>query len=437
MGQVAVIIPTTQGLSRVQQVRVDEQLRHAVMTVNFRTERASVTSDYAEYVARDAGIISRLTHEHRYRVKISRDIVTGSSWKLGMLAAHLLQHADLLAQADAPAESQTVPADIVGEAERVIWATGDVSDEYGVIPVAQVALKLEQSHALFEWCVAQSIPIDVFVPSVLDSDPKSNEQAERGLTEIRSRFPSVRIHKLEQAPKDTRAWLSPGHAVDPPVPPEPRRWLTPSLLVLGIAAASGIALAVTTGGSDVPSPEAPGGDVSVTNSESEREAADEEQASDFYETEEEAASVLDSDPPAATPPTEIEILTTLKFHPEGACFEDRENAETITRSIRPAGRLTLDLPRKADICGLEVATTGIALDRVSLRMEGGRTSADRDRDIAADDVQSIKNQVFQSPRFNRLVYEIVGQGRAIDATAQIAITFTGEAGKSEGETRDP
>jgi hypothetical protein len=95
------------------------------------------------------------------------------------------------------------------------------------------------------------------------------------------------------------------------------------------------------------------------------------------------------------------------------------------------------LPRKADICGLEVATTGIALDRVSLRMEGGRTSADRDRDIAADDVQSIKNQVFQSPRFNRLVYEIVGQGRAIDATAQIAITFTGEAGKSEGETRDP
>ena len=435
MGQVAVIIPTTQGLSRVQQIRVDQQLRHAVMTVNFRTERASVTSDYAEYVARDAGIISRLTHEHRYRVKISRDIVTGSSWKLGMLVAHLLQHANLLAQADAPAESQTSPADIVGAAERVIWATGDVSDEYGVIPVAQISLKLEQSHALFAWCAAQSIPIDVFVPSVLDSDPQLNEQAERSLAAIRSRFPSLRIHQLEQAPTDVHAWLSPGRAVDSPTSPKPRRWLLPSLLVSGIVAASGIALTVAISGSEVSPAEKPEIDAPVANIEPDLEAAAEEKSSDLNETEEESASVLGSDPTAA--PTEIEILTTLKFHPEGACFGDRDNAETITQSIRPAENLMLNLPRNSDICGLEVATTGIALGRVSLRMEGGRADAERNRDITADDVRSIKNQVFQSPRFNRLVYEIASPGKAIESTAQIDISFTSDADTSEENAYNP
>ncbi|MEO1189088.1 MAG: hypothetical protein AAFW60_08440, partial [Pseudomonadota bacterium] len=206
MEKVAVIIPTTQGLSRVQQIRIDEQLRHAVMTVNFRTERSTVTIDYAEYVARDAGIISRLTQEYRYRVKLSRDIITGSSWKLGMLAAHVLKQSDALAEVDTPFGDNATAAELVGDSERVVWATGDVSDEYGVLPVAQVKRKLELSQSLFEWCQKHSIPVKLYLPNELDDDPHEHQANEILLQKLARQFSVLSIQRLKQAPKRVQGW---------------------------------------------------------------------------------------------------------------------------------------------------------------------------------------------------------------------------------------
>jgi hypothetical protein len=392
VGLVAVIIPTTQGLARVQQVKIDQQLRHAVMTINFRTERASVTLNYAEFVSSESGIISRLTQEHRYRVKISRDIITGSSWKLGMLAAHVMSQAKLLAEADAPFGEDLTPGDLVGGAKRVIWATGDVSDEYGVIPVARIKLKLEQSQSVFEWCQSQSIPIDLYVPEILDIDPKEHEIVERELSELSTRFAVLTVYKLERAPRTSSRWLSANTSADTIEPPNPWRRMKTRPMAIGVAALAFTAFVISV-------------------------------ASNVGRD-----KILQSfTKPISEKPTSFdrELVTTIHYDPAGKCFQNIENRQQRTLTFRASGMQTITLPVTATTCGIDVSYGDLALEKIIVRVEKRTGQMSDAPDIQANQVRKLTEQVYDTQP-QQITYAFVRDDSSGNSPMQVVFDYTGQ-----------
>jgi hypothetical protein len=77
------------------------------------TETADIAAAYHAFVVRPTGVIESLFGHSCYRLDVSGRIDAGSSWQLGVLAAHGLQAAGRLAQENDPADG-------------VIWTTGSV-----------------------------------------------------------------------------------------------------------------------------------------------------------------------------------------------------------------------------------------------------------------------------------------------------------------------
>jgi hypothetical protein len=112
--KVRVLIPTTVGVVEVLLLtEEDPALGRSVACIGGTTEVADIDAGYDAFVARPTGVVERLFGHRCYRLDLSGPIDAGSSWQLGVLAAHALHAAGRLAQE--------------GEAaECVIWATGTV-----------------------------------------------------------------------------------------------------------------------------------------------------------------------------------------------------------------------------------------------------------------------------------------------------------------------
>lgn len=388
MGKYAVIIPTTKGLSRVQQIRVDEQLRHAVMTVNFRTERSAVTIDYAEYVAQDAGIISHITQEYRYRVKLSRDIITGTSWKLGMLAAHVLKQSDALAEVEAPFRENATAAELVGDSESVIWATGDVSDEYGVLPVAQVKRKLELSQSLFDWCQTHSVRVSVYLPSVLDNDPQENQAIENSLQKLENHFSMLQVHRIERAPKRIQGW---GVSNSPSPKPFPSR-LTRVAKPILICAASLITVAILSVGT-----------LSLTDKMSQTHNS------------EKPENVI-----ATTVAPKIKV--TILYDPNGACFLNRERLEELTVLLRDDPVKGISIPSPSRTCRVDVELDPSEQERWTIGVEGDGVSSD-ETPITLSQTRMELRQPFYMARPKAIVFLPKGEATSTEQETRIEVDY--------------
>src|SRR5712691_1531332 len=109
-----VLIPTTTGLVEVLLLtEEDPAIGRSVACIGGTTETADIDPAYHAFVARPTGVVERLFGRSAYRIDVSGRIDAGSSWQLGVLAAHALYAAGRLAQEREPADA-------------VIWATGAV-----------------------------------------------------------------------------------------------------------------------------------------------------------------------------------------------------------------------------------------------------------------------------------------------------------------------
>src|SRR5262249_37389974 len=109
-----VLIPTTSGLVEVLLLTdEDSAMGRSVACISGTTETADIAADYDAFVKRPTGVIERLFGHPCYRLDVSGRIDAGSSWQLGVLAAHALHAAGRLAE-----ENERT--------DGVIWATGSV-----------------------------------------------------------------------------------------------------------------------------------------------------------------------------------------------------------------------------------------------------------------------------------------------------------------------
>src|ERR1700756_2685736 len=113
-GKLRVLIATTNGPVEVLLLtEEDAAVGRCVACIGGTTETADIAAAYHAFVVRPTGIVESLFGQSCFRLDVSGRIDAGSSWQVGVLAAHALLAAGRLAQE--------------GErADGVLWATGSV-----------------------------------------------------------------------------------------------------------------------------------------------------------------------------------------------------------------------------------------------------------------------------------------------------------------------
>jgi hypothetical protein len=166
-GKVRVLIPTLDGPVEVMRlVEEDERLGRSVLCLDGSTQTVVVSSDYDAFVGTPTGIVERLYDHRCYRLDVSGKIDAGSSWQLGVLAAHALHAVDRLAQSGEPAET-------------VMMATGTVhTADMTVGPVTHVGRKLGLASQCLVEASKQGTRTVVAYPKVNAEDISSRQRAE-------------------------------------------------------------------------------------------------------------------------------------------------------------------------------------------------------------------------------------------------------------------
>ncbi|HEY1543187.1 MAG TPA: hypothetical protein VGG01_12320 [Xanthobacteraceae bacterium] len=128
------MIATTSGPVEVLLLtEEDAAIGRCVACIGGTTETADIAAAYHAFVVRPTGIIEARFGHSCYRLDVSARIDAGSSWQLGVLAAHALLDERRLAQ-----ENDT--------ADAVLWATGSVRPvDLTVGAVSHVPEKLANS----------------------------------------------------------------------------------------------------------------------------------------------------------------------------------------------------------------------------------------------------------------------------------------------------
>src|SRR5215467_171235 len=112
--KIRVLIPTTrEPVEILLLTEEDPTIGRSVACVGGTTETADIAAAYHAFVVRPTGVIEGLFGHSCYRLDVSGRIDAGSSWQLGVLAAHALHAAGRLAEEK-------------DAASGVVWVTGSV-----------------------------------------------------------------------------------------------------------------------------------------------------------------------------------------------------------------------------------------------------------------------------------------------------------------------
>jgi hypothetical protein len=133
-GKLRVLIATTNGPVEVLLLtEEDAAIGRCVACIGGTTETADIAAAYHAFVVRPTGVIEGRFGHSCYRLDVSGRIDAGSSWQLGVLAAHALLANGRLAQEN-------------DAADGVLWATGSVRPvDLTVGGVSHVPQKLASS----------------------------------------------------------------------------------------------------------------------------------------------------------------------------------------------------------------------------------------------------------------------------------------------------
>ena len=199
--RIRVLIATTMGPVEVLLLtEEDPVIGRSVVCIDGTTVTAGIDRDYNAFVVAPTGVIARLFQHSCFRLDVSAAIDAGSSWQLGVLAAHLL-HANgrLAVEGDTP--------------EATVLLTGSVrAVDLKVGAVASVPDKLELALAYF---AANGIARAVFAlpaTNLAELTPAAIEAAHRSGVEL---LPLADLHRLAAALNAPFPGRGPAAAVDP------------------------------------------------------------------------------------------------------------------------------------------------------------------------------------------------------------------------------
>jgi hypothetical protein len=153
-GKLRVLIATTNGPVEILLLtEEDAAIGRSVACVGGTTETADIASAYHAFVVRPTGVIEGRFGHSCYRLDVSARIDAGSSWQLGVLAAHALLAAQRLAQEN----------DV---ADGILWVTGSVRPvDLTVGAVSHVPEKLANSLDRLKQELNAERPVLLAVPA--------------------------------------------------------------------------------------------------------------------------------------------------------------------------------------------------------------------------------------------------------------------------------
>jgi hypothetical protein len=153
-GKLRVLIATTNGPVEIQLLtEEDAAIGRCVACIGGTTETADIASAYHAFVVRPTGVIEARFGHSCYRLDVSARIDAGSSWQLGVLAAHALLAVGRLAQEN----------DV---ADGILWVTGSVRPvDLTVGAVSHVPEKLANSLDRLKQEFSAERPVLLAVPA--------------------------------------------------------------------------------------------------------------------------------------------------------------------------------------------------------------------------------------------------------------------------------
>src|SRR5580704_1896471 len=166
-GKLRVLIATTNGPVEIQLLtEEDAAIGRSVACIGGTTETAEIASAYHAFVVRPTGVIEARFGHSCYRLDVSARIDAGSSWQLGVLAAHALLAAQRLAQEN----------DV---ADGILWVTGSVRPvDLTVGAVSHVPEKLANSLARLKQELNAERPVLLAIPAANLADVSASARQE-------------------------------------------------------------------------------------------------------------------------------------------------------------------------------------------------------------------------------------------------------------------
>jgi hypothetical protein len=241
-GKLRVMIATTNGPVEIQLLtEEDAAIGRCVACIGGTTETADIASAYHAFVVRPTGVIEGRFGHSCYRLDVSARIDAGSSWQLGVLAAHALLAAGRLAQEN----------DV---ADGILWVTGSVRPvDLTVGAVSHVPEKLANSLDRLKQERNAERPVLLAVPAANEAEVSPSARQE--ISELGAELVVV---SHAQALFDVLGMKLPGAASKALVPAssalavpqeavstKPRRWMyawAAAAVLIGIVAAGSVVL---------------------------------------------------------------------------------------------------------------------------------------------------------------------------------------------------
>jgi len=152
---IAIFVATTGGPAQIERL-TPEFAPQSMVCLRRGSDILPISDDYDDFVKRGSGVIEREFGPFDYasfRMDVSESIGAGKSWQLGVFAAHAVTRSD---QAEL-AGKESIP-------DVVVWLTGEVDYDLGVVSVGHLAEKIEASRAFFVKWFAAGVPVLVIVP---------------------------------------------------------------------------------------------------------------------------------------------------------------------------------------------------------------------------------------------------------------------------------
>src|ERR1700683_822925 len=166
-GKLRVLIATTNGPVDIQLLtEEDAAIGRSVACIGGTTETADIASPYHAFVVRPTGVIEARFGHSCYRMDVSARIDAGSSWQLGVLAAHALLAVGRLAQEN----------DV---ADGILWATGSVRPvDLTVGAVSHVPEKLANSLDRLKQELNAQRPVLLAIPAANAAEVSASARQE-------------------------------------------------------------------------------------------------------------------------------------------------------------------------------------------------------------------------------------------------------------------
>jgi hypothetical protein len=166
-GKLRILIATTNGPVEIQLLtEEDAAIGRSVACIGGTTETADIASAYHAFVVRPTGVIEARFGHSCYRLDVSARIDAGSSWQLGVLAAHALLAAGRLAQEN-------------DAADGILWVTGSVRPvDLTVGAVSHVPEKLVNSLARLKQELNAGRPVLLAVPAANETEVSASATEE-------------------------------------------------------------------------------------------------------------------------------------------------------------------------------------------------------------------------------------------------------------------